>query len=75
MNAPFFKRTGIFYIPTSVIGWILVAFAVALSVFLFITIDSKSHSASDTLINFGFYLLIIGAGYSFIAYLINMRTR
>lgn len=32
-------------------------------------IDSRSHSASDTLINFVFYVLIIGVAYNLVAYL------
>jgi hypothetical protein len=37
------------------------------AVYVFIDIDSRSHSVSDTMINFGFKLLIIAAVYSLIA--------
>jgi hypothetical protein len=69
MNLPWFKRKGIFFMPVSVIGWILFAAACACAVYLFIDIDSRSHSVSDTLINFVFNLVIIGAVYSLIAFL------
>ena len=39
------------------------------AVYVFIDIDSRSHSVSDTLINFVFNLLIIGAVYTLIAFL------
>lgn len=69
MNFPWFKRIGIFFIPASLIGWIILIFGFIFAVFSFMDIDGRSHSASDTLMNFGFMLLIIGAVYSLIAYL------
>ena len=41
----------------------------AYAVYTFIDIDRRSHSVSDTLINFVLNLLIIGAVYSLIAFL------
>lgn len=75
MNLPWFKRIGIFFIPISIIGWIILLGGLAFAVYIFIDIDSRSHSASDTLINFVFYLLIIGAVYSFIAYLTSRISK
>ncbi|MCX6254092.1 MAG: hypothetical protein NTV31_06385 [Bacteroidia bacterium] len=69
MNFPWFRRIGIFYIPTSIIGWILLITGFAYAVYTFIDIDSRSHSVSDTLMNFVFNLLIICAVYSLIAFL------
>lgn len=74
MNLPWFKRVGIFYLPIRFMGWIILVAGLVFAVRTFIAIDSKSHSVSDTLINFVFYLLIIGAFYSLIAYLTS-RTR
>ena len=68
MNLPWFKRYGLFFIPISIIGWIIFAGGIVCAVCEFLAIDSRSHSASDTLINFVFYLLVIGAVYSLIAY-------
>jgi hypothetical protein len=69
MNFPWFRRIGILYIPASLIGWIIVIFAFIFALFSFMDIDGRSHSASDTLMNFGFMVLIIVAVYSLIAYL------
>ena len=69
MKLPWFKRVGLFFIPVSIIGWIILFCGIAYAVNVFIEIDSVSHSASDTLINFVFYLLIIGAVYSLIAFM------
>ncbi len=69
MKLPWFKRVGLFYIPISIIGWIILICGIAYAVNVFIEIDSISHSVSDTLINFVLYLLIIGAIYSLIAFL------
>jgi hypothetical protein len=68
MNFPWFKRTGIFFIPSAIAGWIILAAGIAFAIYSFIDIDSRSHSVSDTLMNFVFMLLIIGAVYSLIAY-------
>jgi len=68
MNFPWFKRTGIFFVPASVAGWLILVAGLAFAVYSFMDIDSRSHSNSDTLMNFAFMLLIIGAVYSLIAY-------
>jgi hypothetical protein len=69
MKLPWFKRNGIIFSPSSVIGWIILLIGIVYSIYSFIQIDSRSHSVSDTLINFVFKLLIIFAIYSLIAYL------
>ena len=68
MKLPWFKRNGIFFIPTAIPGWIILLAGFVFAIYSFIDIDSRSHSASDTLINFVFMLLIIGAVYSLVAY-------
>ena len=69
MNFPWFKRMGIFFFPKSIIGWAILLAGIVYAVYVFIDIDNRSHSVSDTLINFVFNLLIIGAIYSLIAFL------
>ena len=73
MNAFWFKRVGIFYVPVSLIGWIILAAALGPAVYRFLDIDSRSHSASDTLINFFFNLLILGALYSLVGFLTSRK--
>jgi hypothetical protein len=68
MKLNWFRREGIFFLPTSIVGWVILLAGIAFAVYSFIDIDSRSHSVSDTLINFVFMLLIIGAVYSLIAY-------
>jgi hypothetical protein len=74
MKIMWFKRNGILFIPASLYGWIIFIMGLAFAVYSFIDIDSRSHSASDTLINFVFILLIIGAVYSLIAYFTSRKT-
>lgn len=69
MKFPWFKRIGIFFIPASVAGWIILLSGIVFAVYSFLDIDGRSHSVSDTLMNFVFMLLIIGAVNSLIAYL------
>ena len=69
MNLHWFKRIGIFFVPVSLMGWIVLLMGIAYAVFSFIDIDSRSHSVSDTLMNFVFKLLIIGVVYSLIGFL------
>jgi len=66
MKFPWFRRIGIFFIPKSIIGWIILLCGLTYAVYIFMDIDSRSHSASDTLMNFAFNLVIIGAVYSLI---------
>jgi hypothetical protein len=68
MKLPWFKRNGIFFVPISISGWIIFLIGLAFAIYSFIDIDGRSHSVSDTLINFVFMVLIIGAVYSLIAY-------
>lgn len=69
MNFPWFKRIGLFFIPASVAGWIILVCGIVFAIYCFLDIDGRSHSVSDTLMNFVFMLLIIGAVYSLIGYL------
>lgn len=75
MNLPWFKRIGILFIPVSIIGWLILLGGIAYAVYAFIDIDGRSHSVSDTLINFVINLLIIAAVYSLIAYLTSKTTK
>lgn len=68
MNFPWFKQIGIFFLPRSFAGWIIFLAAIVYAVYLFIDIDSRSHSASDTLINFVFNLIGITVIYSLIGF-------
>jgi len=74
MNFPWFRRYGILFLPVKIAGWIIFLAGLAFAVYSFRDIDSRSHSVSDTLINFVFMLLIIGAVYSLIAYLTSRNT-
>ena len=73
MKLNWFTRTGIFYRPASVVGWVILVIATAYAVYTFIDIDSRSHSVSDTMINFVFNLLLIGLIYTIIAYFTEAR--
>jgi hypothetical protein len=69
MRLPWFKRIGIFFIPSSFTGWVIMLAGIIYAVYIFIDIDSKSHSVSDTLRPFILHLIIIGLAYTFIAFL------
>jgi hypothetical protein len=75
MKLNWFKRKGVFFLPSSIIGWIIFLIGFAYSIYSFIEIDSRSHSVSDTLINFVFKFIIIIAVYSLIAYLTSRNTK
>ncbi len=75
MHLPWFKRIGIFFLPVTFAGWIILLAALAYAVYVFIDIDSRSHSVSDTLINFVLNLLIIGAVYSLIAFATSRNSK
>ena len=69
MKLPCLKRIGIFFLQLTFIGWLILWSGFAYAVYVFIEIDSRSHSASDTLRPFFINLLIIVAGYTLIAWL------
>ena len=73
MKLNWFTRKGIFYLPVTLIGWLILAIAAAYAVYTFIDIDGRSHSVSDTMINFVFNLLLIGLIYTIIAYFTEAR--
>lgn len=69
MKMPWFKRFGIFFIPTSIIGLIILISGFIYAIYVFIILNNSTHSVSDFLIKFVFNLIIIGAVYTLIAYL------
>jgi hypothetical protein len=75
MNLRWFVRKGILFFPVSIIGWLISAASIAFCVYIFIHIDSHSHSASDTLINFAFNALLVAAVYSLIAFLTSKESK
>jgi len=74
MKLNWFTRKGIIYWPVSIIGWVIFSIAVIIAIYAFIIIDLRSHSVSDTLINFVFNFLIIGLCYTIIAWFTEGRS-
>jgi len=75
MKFPWFNRIGIFFIPAAFAGWIILLSGIVFAIYSFLNIDGRSHSVSDTLMNFVFMLLIIGAVYSLIAFLTSRNHK
>ncbi len=68
MKINWFVRKGILFFPSSLVGWIISIAAIGVCVYLFIDIDSSSHSVSDTLINFVFNALLLAVVYNIVAF-------
>lgn len=68
LNLPWFRLKGMIFLPASKAGWLIVVCAVSYAVYAFFDVDRSSHSASDTLINFAYYLIFILAAYNVIAF-------
>ena len=75
MKLHWFTRKGIFFFPASIIGWLIAVATAVYAIYLFIDIDSRSHSVSDTLINWVFNLLIVGVAYSIVGFFTEKRTQ
>lgn len=73
MDTKWFVRKGIFFFPISIIGWLILIAAIGCCVYLFIDIDSRSHSVSDTLMNFVFNALLVAVVYSIIAFFTSKK--
>jgi hypothetical protein len=67
MKKPWFKQVGLFMVPASFFGWLILLSAVAYMIWAFMDIDKNSHSVSDTLINWVFRGLIVAVIYTGIA--------
>lgn len=67
MKFPWFRRSGIFFLPRSVAGWTIFSLALAAAIVVFVRADTYSHSASDTLRIFFICLLGIFAIYTLVA--------
>jgi len=74
MKLNWFIRKGIIYWPASAVGWIVLIITIAYAIYTFIDIDKRSHSGSDTMINFVFNLLIIGLVYTTIGYFTEKKV-
>ena len=74
MNLRLFRRFGIFFAPSSIVGWLVLLAAIGFLVWQFIDIDSRSHSVSDTFMNFFFMALIVAVVYSLIGFLGSPRN-
>lgn len=75
MSLPWFKRFGLFYFPVSFTGWIILLAAAEYAVYVFIDIDGRSHSVSDTMMNFVFNMLIMGVLYTIIGFITSVRKQ
>jgi membrane protein DedA with SNARE-associated domain len=56
-----FTRRGIFFVPSSPIGWAFIVIAVGYSVYAFIEINSRSNSMGDTFFTWIFNVVLIFA--------------
>lgn len=74
MKINWFVRKGILFFPSSLVGWIISIAAIGVCVYLFIDIDSRSHSVSDTLINFVFNALLVAVVYSIIGFITSRES-
>jgi len=67
---PIFKKNKWMYYPSTILGAIIVIFFLALIIQIFLFVDSKSHSVSDTF--YGVFPYIIS--YLVVYYWIASRT-
>jgi len=70
-----FKRKGIFFIPASLIGWLIFAAAFIYAVYMFIDIDSRSHSNSDTIRPFVINCFLLFIAYSAIGFFTHRKVK
>jgi len=75
MKLHWFKQKDIFFVPITVVGWMILIASIAYAIYDFRVIDRKSHSVSDTLMNIAFHLLIIVAIYTITAMLTSTKQK
>lgn len=59
MEKHWFRKTGIIFVPISIIGVVLYVLTLAFCVNVFMAVDQSSHSVSDTL--YGIFPFFVGA--------------
>jgi len=74
MKLQWFTRKGGLPVPSSFVGWVILLAGIAYLIWKFLDIDSRSHSASDTLMNFAFQVLVVAILYAFIAISTSSRS-
>lgn len=62
-----FNRNGLMMIPMHPLSWAMLIGLLAALVRSFIVIDARSHSVSDTLMNFAFRALVLAVLYTLTA--------
>jgi membrane protein DedA with SNARE-associated domain len=73
MKKNWFKRRFLVYVPVSFMGWLILVVIFIYAVYTFIDIDKRSHSVSDTLMNFAFNMLIVYFIYLLVGFLTSRR--
>lgn len=68
-----FVRKGLFFKPTSLVGWALLAVTAAYSLHAFIEMNEHAHSTSEMLINWLFRVILAGVAYTIIAYFMSEK--
>lgn len=49
MNQKWFREFGLLYLPVSILGWVATILALAFCTHIFLFVNSRSHSVTDTL--------------------------
>jgi hypothetical protein len=70
-----FHRTGILYRPVHPVGWLLLTAALVFVVYGFFDIDSRSHSASDSIRNTIFLAALTALAYTLLAALLQLLSQ
>lgn len=73
MKYTWFKRKGIFILPLTFVGWIITGLAIFYAVYVFLDIDSRSHSVSNTLMSWVLNVLVVGVIYYVIGYIFSKK--
>jgi hypothetical protein len=64
MRTPWFRRFGWVYRPVSFAGWVITLITIGLCLWVFVAVDRRSHSVSDSLIGafpyVGLFLIFAG---------------
>ena len=73
MKLGWFERSGLLIYPKAIWAWLIVIGALGYLLYVFIEIDSRSHSVSDTLINWTFNAVLIAAALYIFAFMTTER--
>ena len=68
MNSVWFRRVSIFFVPTSIAGWLILVGAIVYTIHVFIDISHRTGTDNEKKLAYVINLIIVFISYTFVGY-------